>query len=141
VWLWYAHPPTVAAGANPDSFGSAPPRTPADDVFVEGALMVSDISKWQHRFDDAAILALQRDVAGLEPESINETPSGAPSKRIAAHLDRYRKVVHGPLAAADIGLEKLRAACPHFAAWLSWLEGLGGPSGAEAGEPVGAETG
>lgn len=95
------------------------------------AMLFADISKWQHRFDDAAILGLQRDVAGLEPEAINETPGGAPSKRIAAHLDHYRKVVHGPLAAADIGLNGIRAACPHFAAWLSWLEGLGDPAGAE----------
>jgi len=25
----------------------------------------------------------------------------------------------------EIGLETIRAECPHFASWLAWLEGLG----------------
>jgi len=93
------------------------------------ALLFADIASWQHRFDDAeAIAALTRDTAGFEPESINETPSGAPSRRIQARLPRYDKVLHGPPAIRDIGLDQLRAACPHFASWMSWLEQLAGRS-------------
>jgi hypothetical protein len=90
------------------------------------ALLFADIACWQHRFDDrAAIAALKRDIRGLEPESINETPEGAPSRRILSRLPEYSKVLHGPPAAMDIGLERLRAACPHFASWVDWLEKLG----------------
>jgi hypothetical protein len=89
------------------------------------ALLFADITRWQHRFDDAeAIAALKRDTAGLEPESLNETPSGAPSRRIKSRLPRYDKVLHGPPATLDIGLERIRAACPHFASWMDWLEQL-----------------
>lgn len=94
------------------------------------ALLFTSIDSWAHHFEDAAAIAqLKHDVAGLEPEAINETPDGAPSRRIKAHLGAaYRKVLHGPLAAADIGLEAIRAACPHFASWLAWLESLGDPA-------------
>jgi hypothetical protein len=86
-------------------------------------LLFSDITRWEHRFDaDEAIEALKRDVAGIEPEAINETPTGAPSRRIMSWLDEYQKVLHGPLAVVDIGLERIRAACPHFASWVDWLE-------------------
>jgi hypothetical protein len=89
------------------------------------ALLFTDIKKWQHRFDDSAAIArLKSDVAGLKPEEINETPEGAPSKRILRRLD-YQKPLHGPDAIKDIGLDAIRAACPHFAAWLAWAESLG----------------
>jgi hypothetical protein len=93
------------------------------------ALLFADITGWQQRFEDPeAIAALKRDTAGLEPESINETPSGAPSRRIKERLPRYDKVLHGPLALRDIGLARIRAACPHFASWMDWLEQLGARS-------------
>jgi hypothetical protein len=90
------------------------------------AMLFTDIRKWQHRFDDAAAIArLKKDVAGLEPEDINETPQGAPSKRILRRLEDYEKPFHGPDALEDIGLDAIRGACPHFAAWLEWAESLG----------------
>jgi hypothetical protein len=102
------------------------------------ALLFTDITKWQRRFEDtAAIARLKRDVAGIPPELINETPDGAPSKRIKSHLSSYSKVLHGPQAAKDIGLDAIRAACPHFASWLSWIESLGDrvPTDSESGVP------
>lgn len=90
------------------------------------ALLFTDIEQLEQQFEDtAAISRLKRDVAGLPPESINETPSGAPSRRIKSHLPGYSKVLHGPQAAKHIGLDAIRAACPHFAAWLTWIESLG----------------
>lgn len=89
------------------------------------AMLFTDIKKWEHRFDDAAAIArLKNDVAGLEPEDINEIPQTAPSKRILRRLKDYEKPFHGPDALKDIGLDAIRAACPHFAAWLTWAEGL-----------------
>ena len=68
-----------------------------------------------------------------EPEKINDTPDGAPSKRIEKLVGDYEKHDHekpvvyekpvmGVLAALEIGLDKIRAACPHFNAWLTRLE-------------------
>lgn len=97
------------------------------------AMLFTDIRKWQHRFDDAAAIArLKKDVAGLEPEDINETPQGAPSKRILRRLEDYEKPFHGPDALKDIGLDAIRRACPHFAAWLEWAERLGDGEGEQA---------
>ena len=64
--------------------------------------------------------ALERVCAGYEnPEWINDSPQSAPSKRLEDTLSpRYRKVDHGPLAAARIGLDKMREKCPHFGQWF-----------------------
>lgn len=89
------------------------------------AMLFTDITKWEHHFDDVSgIAALKRDVGTTPPEAINETPHGAPSKRLTTHLQDYSKVLHGPLATKDIGLEAIREVCPHFADWLTWAEGL-----------------
>lgn len=66
----------------------------------------------------------------FSPEDINDSPQTAPSKRILSLHAGYDKVWHGSMAAIDIGLDALRAACPLFDAWLSSLEGLAhDPSG------------
>ena len=56
------------------------------------------------------------------PEEINDTPEGAPSKRIEALVPDYEKPLFGSLAAIEIGLESIRAECPHFRDWLGRLE-------------------
>ena len=56
------------------------------------------------------------------PEEIDEGPSTAPSKRIHAIYTAYRKTLHGPLVSQRIGLQRIRAECPHFAAWLNAVE-------------------
>lgn len=56
------------------------------------------------------------------PEDINDGPATAPSKRILSLMPSYQKTFHGPLIAADIGLDALRRCCPHFNAWLRKLE-------------------
>lgn len=95
------------------------------------AMLFADIKKWEYRFDDtAAIARLKKDVAGLEPENINETPQGAPSKRILRRLEDYEKPFHGPDGLKDIGLDAIRDACLHFATWLEWAESLGDDDGA-----------
>lgn len=57
-----------------------------------------------------------------DPEQINEGPQTAPSKRIAQMFPGYRKVLHGPVAAKRIGVETIRAECPHFDSWYRGLE-------------------
>jgi hypothetical protein len=63
------------------------------------------------------------------PESVNDSPETAPSKRIDASLqlaskNGYSKTV-APLIVEAIGLDKVRLHCPHFDAWVTWLESLG----------------
>jgi hypothetical protein len=62
------------------------------------------------------------------PELIDDGQHSAPSKRIIAEFPDYEdaKPAIGPQVAELIGLEVIRGKCPHFAAWLSRLEQLGG---------------
>ncbi|MBY0506283.1 MAG: DUF4276 family protein [Bryobacteraceae bacterium] len=57
------------------------------------------------------------------PEDINDSPQTAPSKRIEA-ICRYSKIIDGTHAAKAIGIERMRAACPHFHEWVTRLEKL-----------------
>lgn len=56
------------------------------------------------------------------PEDINERPGCSPSNRIEEMFPAYRKKFHGPTTAKRIGLERLRAECPHFNEWMAALE-------------------
>ena len=60
------------------------------------------------------------------PELIDDGQHSSPSKRIVAELSDYEdaKAAVGPQVAELIGLEAIRGKCPHFATWLSRLEGL-----------------
>lgn len=58
------------------------------------------------------------------PESINNSPATAPSKRIQALYNGYEKPLHGSLAAIEIGLTTIRAQCQRFDSWLGRIEGL-----------------
>ena len=61
------------------------------------------------------------------PEDIDDSPEGAPSKRIeslVAPIDVYRKPVLGVRGAGAIGLDAIQAQCPHFAKWFDRLESV-----------------
>lgn len=62
------------------------------------------------------------------PEDINDSPESAPSKRILKAMPEYQKTFHGPLIACEIGLDAMRATCPHFHGWLQQLEALSPPA-------------
>jgi hypothetical protein len=57
------------------------------------------------------------------PEEINDSPVTAPSKRVESLVAGYEKPLLGSLAALEIGLDTIRAECPHFRDWLTRLEG------------------
>lgn len=57
------------------------------------------------------------------PEEINDSPETAPSKRFERDTI-YRKTTHGPNIAKEIGIEKLRARCAGFHAWLTSMEAM-----------------
>ena len=73
-----------------------------------------------------AIAALERIRRSFAtPEDIDDGRRSAPSKRIARALQDYDKPVHGPRVARAIGLPSIRAECPRFDRWVSWMEALG----------------
>lgn len=61
-----------------------------------------------------------------QPELINDTYETAPSRRIIGQIPEYAvsKSTAGPLIAEAIGLQRLRAGCPHFDDWVTRLEAL-----------------
>jgi hypothetical protein len=56
------------------------------------------------------------------PEEIDDSPITAPSKRVQDLVPGYEKPLMGTLAVLEIGLEAIRAQCPHFRSWLERLE-------------------
>lgn len=56
------------------------------------------------------------------PEEIDDSPQTAPSKRIVGLCPEYRKALHGPQVAKDIGIEHIREQCKHFDQWLDAIE-------------------
>ena len=52
------------------------------------------------------------------PEDINTSPKGAPSKRLAIKSD-YNKVLEGNLIALEIGIKSILEKCPRFAEWIN----------------------
>jgi len=63
------------------------------------------------------------------PEHINDSPDTAPSKRIsrvfASYRRKYRKPLHGSIAAKTITIETMREECSHFRKWVDSLVELG----------------
>ena len=74
----------------------------------------------------AALEAVRRQFA--TPEDINDDPDGAPGKRIALAAPGYRKRRDSPEVAQEAGLERIRAECQRFDAWLTRMEGLAWPA-------------
>jgi len=60
------------------------------------------------------------------PEYINEGVDTHPYARLTSVLGspRYNKVLHGALITEDIGLDRIRAECRHFGAWLDRILAL-----------------
>lgn len=68
--------------------------------------------------------SLIEEIANTPPEEIDEGQDTHPAARIHRYLPGYRKRLHGPLIARRIGLETIRARCPHFDEWVRKLEKL-----------------
>ena len=89
-------------------------------------LLFSNVEAFGRIIPDAPVteLKLIRSKFGT-PEDINDHSEAAPSKRIETLIPRYRKTLHGPLLALEIGLETIRSECPRFDDWLGQFEALG----------------
>lgn len=94
------------------------------------ALLFSDVSEFRWVLDgwnetaEEKLKTIARSFAS--PEEINDNPESAPSKRILKIFKkgRYGKTEHGSIIAQEIGLLKIRKACPNFNAWIGRLERL-----------------
>ena len=75
----------------------------------------------------ASLQAIRDEFAS--PEEIDDSPVTAPSKRIATLVPGYQKPTQGTFAIQEIGLDTIRAECPHFRAWLERLESLPAATG------------
>jgi Domain of unknown function (DUF4276) len=93
------------------------------------ALLFADPTKfdWEYLEHEKQIAQLVAIAGSFEnPELIDDGYDTAPSKRIIAQIHEYafQKASVGPLIAQQIGIERMRERCPHFAAWLEKLENL-----------------
>ena len=91
------------------------------------ALLFSDIEKLTTSFPDSGtaigdLMAIQKTFEG--PEDIDGGADTHPSKRLHNAIRGYDKRVHGIQAAGQIGLKRIRDACPHFNNWVTRLETL-----------------
>ncbi len=87
-------------------------------------LLFSDCNRFAEAIYQPALAAALQAIRDqfATPEEIDESPQSAPSKRVEALVPGYEKPLLGTLAALEIGLERIRAECPHFRAWLEALE-------------------
>lgn len=84
-----------------------------------------------HTFDDDThvIQAIATIAARhASPEDIDDGPKTAPSKRLSDAFRPYQKPLHGIRAVSAIGIDRIRAVCPHFHRWLERLEAIAEPT-------------
>ncbi|KPC50408.1 DUF4276 family protein [Amantichitinum ursilacus] len=94
----------------------------------EGLLFSDPVALAQGTGDTRLAAPFQRIRAQFStPEWINDSPHTAPAKRIQALFPSYDKPLHGVLAAREAGLDRIRAECRRFDAWLSRIEALADP--------------
>ena len=91
-------------------------------------LLFSDCTRFAEGIGRAELAGQFQEIrdAFETPEEIDDSPETAPSKRVEALVPRYQKPFLGALAALAIGLDGIRAECPHFRDWLERLERIPG---------------
>lgn len=91
------------------------------------AIVLADPNCFLEWFDNAgkSVAALCEECGLFDsPEEINDGQDTHPKARIHRHFADYDENVDGPFLAQYVGLEAIRRKCPHFAQWLTILEGL-----------------
>ena len=83
------------------------------------ALLFSNNSGFEYCYDKNESAKTQNIINEYtNPEDINTTPNGAPSKRILAIKVDYDKVIEGNIIATEIGIDCMMEKCPRFNAWV-----------------------
>lgn len=92
------------------------------------ALLFSDLNVLAEK-TEIDIAELDKIIADFDsPEDINDDPNTAPSKRIQALKNGYRKVAMGKTVSQATGIQTIRRQCHHFNNWLTKLENFIGES-------------
>ena len=92
------------------------------------AWLFSDPDRVEEHFGQESLGRKLRDVVQRAggPELINQDKDTHPKERLRKQVSTYKETTDGPTLLEKIGIEAVRAACPHFAGWLNRLEKLGG---------------
>lgn len=90
------------------------------------ALLFSDCRRFAEGIGQPKALKELQQIRDMfsTPEEIDDSPTGAPSKRVQRVIPGYDKPFMGVLASLEIEIETMREACPHFANWLERLTRL-----------------
>lgn len=88
------------------------------------ALLFSSNKGFEYYFSDEHAEATAAVISSYNnPEDINSSPEGAPSKRLLAIKPDYNKVLEGNLIALEIGIQSILEKCPQFAGWIKDIIG------------------
>ena len=84
------------------------------------ALLFSSNKGFEYYFSEELADKTASIISSYEnPEDINTSPEGAPSKRLLAIKSDYNKVLEGNLIALEIGIKSILEKCPRFAGWIN----------------------
>lgn len=84
------------------------------------ALLFSSNKGFEFYFSDEYANKTAQIISSYDnPEDINSSPKGAPSKRLLAIKPNYNKVLEGNLIALEIGINAIIEKCPRFAEWMN----------------------
>lgn len=83
------------------------------------ALLFASNKGFEYYFSEEVARKTSDIIANYEnPENINSSPEGAPSKRLLAIKPDYNKVLEGNLIALENGMHVVLEKCPRFAQWI-----------------------
>ena len=86
------------------------------------ALLFSSLKGFSKYWDDRCLLEMQNIMNQFpNPEDINTSPQGAPSKRILSIKPDYQKVLDGNIIALENGIDTIIQSCPRFGTWLQQI--------------------
>ncbi|NDV59915.1 DUF4276 family protein [Bacteroides sp. 519] len=86
------------------------------------ALLFSHNKGFEYYYNEIVWIETEKIVNSFcNPEEINTTPEGAPSKRLLAINNNYNKVIEGNLIALEIGIQNIMNKCTRFSAWVDKL--------------------
>lgn len=86
------------------------------------ALLFSSNEGFEYYFSDELSKKTASIISSyVNPEDINTSPEGAPSKRLLAIKPDYSKVLEGNLIALTIGIKSILEKCPRFAKWINTI--------------------
>ena len=86
------------------------------------ALLFSSNKGFETYFTESEAIKTQEIINAFNnPEEINSSPEGAPSKRLLSIKREYNKVIEGNLIALEIGINEILTKCPKFNSWITRL--------------------